>query len=76
MRPLFLDERDRLLVACLRVIAHRVAGETKRMPEDDAIRLASHEVIGEASRLGGLSGAMAAETARYLGDEIRRRRYN
>lgn len=75
MTRVFLDERERMLVACLRVIAQRVARETGRMPEGDAVAAASGEVLAEASRLGGVSDAMVIETTRYLGDEIRRSRY-
>ena len=76
MRPAFLDERERILVACVRVIARRVAHETNRMPMDDAVQAASGEVMAEATRLGGVSESMIVETARYLGEEIRRNRYN
>lgn len=76
MNTVFLDERERMLVACLRVIAQRVARETRRLPVDDAVQAASGEVLAEATRLGGVSESMIAETARYLGEEIRRNRYN
>jgi len=73
-RPTYLADNERMLVACLRVIAARIARETRRMPEDDAVRTASGEVLAEVRKLGGVSTSFAAETIRYLGDQIRRDR--
>lgn len=70
-----LSDNERMLVACLQVIAQRSAVETRRMPEPEALQAAAREVFTAVNELGGVSQGFAVETARYLGEEVRRRRH-
>lgn len=72
--PATLSENERLLVACVRRLAHAIADGARGLAPADADQYIALEVFDIIESLGGVSDAFAIETARYLTDAVRRLR--